>query len=148
MPNFGIESKKNLATAHQQLQELFEEVVKYFDCKVLYGHRTPEEQFELYKKGRKLVNGKWIIADKSKVVTYLDGITKLSNHNTLPSTAVDVVPYTVDWKDLNRFYMFIGFVRAIAITKGIKIRSGGDWDGDTQVKDETFIDLAHFELIL
>ena len=29
----------------------------------------------------------------------------------------------------------------------IKLRWGGDWDRDTQVKDNSFDDLLHFELI-
>ena len=28
-----------------------------------------------------------------------------------------------------------------------RIRWGGDWDGDTDVKDQKFMDLPHFELI-
>ena len=30
---------------------------------------------------------------------------------------------------------------------GIKIRWGGDWDSDTQVNDNKFDDLVHFEEI-
>lgn len=130
MSNFSKESIDNLNTAHPILKELFEEVVKYFDCKVLCGHRGKEEQDKAFSEG------------KSKLKF------PKSKHNSNPSLAVDVVPYPVDWKDLSRFYMFIGFVKGIATLKGIKIRTGGDWDGDTQVKDETFIDLPHFELIL
>ena len=29
---------------------------------------------------------------------------------------------------------------------GLKIRWGGDWDMDTQVKDNNFDDLPHFEI--
>jgi len=29
---------------------------------------------------------------------------------------------------------------------GLKIRWGGDWDMDTQTKDNKFDDLVHFEL--
>ena len=29
---------------------------------------------------------------------------------------------------------------------GLKIRWGGDWDNDTEVKDTGFKDLPHFEL--
>ena len=130
MPNFSKESIDNLNTAHPILKELFEEVVKYFDCKVLCGHRGKEEQDKAFTEG------------KSKLKF------PKSKHNSNPSLAVDVYPYPIDFKDIKRFYMFIGFVKGIATSKGIKIRTGGDWDGDTQVKDETFIDLPHFELIL
>lgn len=43
--------------------------------------------------------------------------------------------------------MFIGYVLATAEQMGIKVISSGDWDGDTQVNDQTFNDLFHFELI-
>ena len=147
MPTFGKRSKRNLATADIRLQELFEEVVKYFDCSVIYGTRTKEEQFDLYKQGRKLIDGNWVKTGQQPIVTNCDGLIKLSNHNYSPSKAVDVVPYPVDFGDTRRFYMFIGFVRGIATMMGIKVRAGADWDGDTQVKDQTFNDLAHFELI-
>ena len=61
--------------------------------------------------------------------------------------AVDVVPYPIDWKDRARFYHFVGFVRGIASQKGIKIRTGADWDGDHLFNDQTFHDLPHFELL-
>ena len=52
MYKFSKRSKDNLASADIKLQQLFNEVIKEFDCTVIYGHRTPEEQFELFKKGR------------------------------------------------------------------------------------------------
>lgn len=130
MPSFGTDSRKNLDTAHPLLQELFEEVIQYFDCKVTQGYRGQADQDAAFTAG------------KSKLKF------PKSKHNNKPSLAVDVCPHPIDWKDLSRFYLFIGFVKGIAINKGIKIRTGGDWDGDTQVKDETFIDLPHFELII
>lgn len=35
----------------------------------------------------------------------------------------------------------------VATMMGVKIRWGGDWDLDTDLKDNTFDDLPHFELI-
>jgi peptidoglycan L-alanyl-D-glutamate endopeptidase CwlK len=34
----------------------------------------------------------------------------------------------------------------VASQMGLKIRWGGDWDMDTQTKDNKFDDLVHFEL--
>jgi peptidoglycan L-alanyl-D-glutamate endopeptidase CwlK len=147
MPYFGKRSKNNLVTADIQLQNLFNEVIKYFDCTVIYGHRTPEEQLELFKNGRALINGSWVITERDKVVTNCDGYSKKSKHNYYPSKAVDVMPYPISWKDTDRMYMFVGFVRGIAQCMGIKVRFGADWDGDTQVKDQSLHDLPHFELI-
>ena len=41
---------------------------------------------------------------------------------------------------------FAGVVKGIASQMGIGIRWGGDWDMDTEVKDNRFDDLVHFEL--
>jgi peptidoglycan L-alanyl-D-glutamate endopeptidase CwlK len=130
MPTFSTKSLKELESCHDNLQLLFREVVKHFDCTVLEGHRGKEAQDEAVRKGTSHVrwpNGK---------------------HNSEPSMAVDVAPYPIDWKDRERFYYFAGFVKGVAARMGIAVRWGGDWDSDTQVKDQTFHDLPHFELVL
>ena len=128
MPTFGERSRNNLATCHEDLQKLFNEVIKYFDCCVICGHRGQEEQ------------------DKA----YHDGFSKLkfpeSKHNQMPSLAADVVPYPIDWNDTRRFYIFVGIVRGIAAMMNIPVRCGADWDGDMELKDQNFHDLPHFEL--
>jgi len=63
------------------------------------------------------------------------------------SLAVDVVPYPINWNDLPRFYMFVGYVKRIADELGITIRCGADWDMDGWSKDQKFHDLPHFELV-
>ena len=118
-----------LNSCHSDLQKLFEEVIKHYDCTILEGHRTEDRQNELYSQG------------KSKV-QFPD-----SMHNGYPSLAVDAVPYPIDWDDLRRMYMFVGIVRGIASQMNIPIRCGADWDGDLEVKDQNFHDLPHFELI-
>lgn len=128
MAEFGTRSKTNLMTCDPRLQDLLETVVEYFDCAVICGHRTEEEQEKAFHEGRS--KARW----------------GQSMHNTLPSMAVDVVPYPVDWEDRERFHHFAGFVRGIAHAKGINIRWGGDWDGDMDLKDNRFDDLPHFEL--
>jgi len=129
MPKFGKRSLDNLNTCHPDLQRLFNEVIKYYDCSVLCGHRTKEEQDAAYHDGRSKV--KW----------------PNGKHNSMPSKAVDVAPYPIVWDDHRRFYMFVGIVRGIAAMMGIKIRCGADWDGDMEVKDQNFHDLPHFELL-
>ena len=130
MPHFSDRSLERLATCHDNLQLLFREVVKHFDCTILQGHRGEDEQNEYFRTGRSKLQ-------------YPN-----SKHNQLPSLAVDVAPYPIDWSDTDRFYFFAGYVKGIADRMGISIRWGGDWDGDTQVRDQTFMDLPHFELRL
>ena len=126
MPSFGAKSLAALETCDFQLQRLFYEVVKHFDCSILEGHRTLERQQQLYAE------------HKTR--------TMRSQHLAEPSRAVDVAPYPTDWTDTARFRVFGGFVLGVASQLGIALRWGGDWDGDTDLKDQTFDDLVHFEL--
>ena len=129
MPRFGSRSINRLKTCDQKLQELFYEVVKHFDCSIIEGNRGEERQNKAYADG------------KSKV-KYPNG-----KHNKFPSVAVDVAPYPIDWSDRDRFHYFGGFVLGVAKQMGLKVRWGGDWDMDTQTKDNKFDDLVHFEII-
>lgn len=128
MPKFSKQSMKNLVTCHVDLQKIFQEVVKDFDCTVICGYRNQESQNEAYSKGY------------SKV-TYPN-----SKHNTLPSLAVDVTPYPINWNDTNRMRYFAGYVIGIAHGMNIHLRWGGDWNSNFELKDENFFDFAHFEL--
>ena len=66
---------------------------------------------------------------------------------------VDVAPYPIDWEDLDRFRYFAGYVMGVAAilhSEGLithRLRWGGDWNRDTQVKDNSFNDMPHFELV-
>jgi peptidoglycan LD-endopeptidase CwlK len=128
MPQFSKTSLKQLSSCHPDLQRLFNEVIKYYDCTILEGYRSDEDQLKAFNTG------------KSKIKS--GGM-----HNKMPSLAVDVAPYPVDWNDKNKFYHFAGFVQGIAKMMNIKIRWGGDWDSDNNLKNQTFFDLPHFELI-
>lgn len=138
MPAFGNVSKTNLATCDPRLQRLFAEVIKHFDCTVVEGHRPVARQQALYAQGR---------TKPGAIVTQLDGVNKKGMHNYLPSKAVDVVPFPVNWNDTERMTYFAGFVKGIAAQLGLKVRWGGDWDQDTHVTDEHFRDLPHFEVV-
>ena len=64
----------------------------------------------------------------------------------IKSMGVDVMPHPIDWNDTKRMYLFCGYVMRTAEVLGIGIRMGCDWDMDTEVLDNTFNDLVHFEL--
>ena len=129
MPAFGKDSQEKLATCDPRLQKVFNEVIKHFDCTVIEGHRGEEAQNKAFAEG------------KSKL-KYPQG-----KHNKIPSLAADVLPYPIDWNDTNRMRYFAGFVVGIAATMGIKLRWGGDWNQNTELKDNSFNDLPHFELV-
>jgi hypothetical protein len=128
MPKFGKSSKARLATCDERLQKVFNEVIKHVDCSILEGHRNEQRQNELYDQG------------KSKL-RYPSG-----KHNSLPSKAVDAVPYPIDWQDIERMRAFAFFVKGVAASMGINLRLGADWDGDFTCKDQSFHDLPHFEI--
>lgn len=140
MPYFSQRSRRQLEQAHPLLQDLFNEVIKHFDCIVIESYRSREDQNKAFRKG----------TSKLKYPH--------SKHNKTPALAVDVAPFPIRWpdpikradtfaKDLARFYMFVGFVKATAKQMNIPIRSGADWDNDNKVDDQTFDDLPHFELV-
>lgn len=129
MYSFSKTSQAKLKTCHPDLQRLFNKVIQQYDCTVIQGWRSNEEQEEYYRTGKSKLR-----AGQSK-------------HNKNPSLAIDVAPYPIDWNNYRRFYHFGGYVKGIADSLNIPIRWGGDWDGDNNFKDQTFHDLPHFELI-
>ena len=153
MANYSKESIEKLRTCEPDLITVFTEVIKVFNNTIIYGYRSPSIQFELFKSGRVYKQGKWIITNKGKIVTYCDGTEKKSNHNYNPSRAVDASPYPIEWNDRERMYYFAGWVmetaRRLKEERKIShdIRWGGDWNRNTEVRDQTFMDLAHFEII-
>lgn len=138
MPSFGQKSKDKLKTCHPDLQRVMEEAIKEYDFTVIYGQRSVEEQFELYKKGREFKDGQWVKVGAT--VTNLDGKTKKSMHNYSPSLAVDIAPYPIDWNDLKRFKEMADVVKKAAEKLGVKIAWGGDW--------KSFKDYPHVELVV
>jgi peptidoglycan L-alanyl-D-glutamate endopeptidase CwlK len=152
MPKFSEISIKRLDTCEDDLQTLFNTVILKWDCRIIYGIRDKDKQFDLWKSGREYIKDEWVITNIGKVLTYKDGINTLSKHNYNPSRAVDVLPYPVDYKDIDRIIRFAGFVEGVAwmlkraglMTKDLTW--GVDWDSDNNMKDQRFMDYPHFEL--
>lgn len=137
MAHFGPTSHARLGTCDARLQDVFNLVVARFDCSILEGTRSIERQREL------------VAAGTSK--------TMASKHLFAPSRAVDAAPYPIDWGEEGdperrfrakaRFYLFAGYVLATAEFLGVRLRWGGDWDGDKDPRDQTWDDLVHFEIV-
>lgn len=128
MWRYSEASEAKLRQLDPQLARVMREVIKLMDVTIVTGYRIKSEQDRLYAEG------------KSKL-QYPD-----SKHNTFPSRAVDVAPYPYDEEDRERFTYMAGMVLGVALRLGIKLRWGGDWDQDGEVKDNSFDDLFHFEL--
>ncbi|HUW45928.1 MAG TPA: M15 family peptidase [Dehalococcoidia bacterium] len=118
MPKFSAKSIANLESCDCRLQAIFNYVIIYHDCSVLCGHRGKDEQDRDYNNGKSKL--KW----------------PFSKHNKIPSQAVDVVPYPIDWDDMERFDRFVKFVKMTAKTMKTPIEYGADWGWD----------YPHFEL--
>lgn len=137
MPKYSTISKSRLATCHEDLQTLFNEVIKYYDCSIVYGHRGEIAQNQAYAEGKSQL--KW----------------PNSKHNKWPSLAVDAAPYertAIDWGKLqsSNFAGFVLGIAAMLFAEGKithRIRSGADWDMDNDVDDTTFWDACHFEIV-
>jgi len=131
----GVYSKESLGylvTCDPYLQQVFKSVLQFFDHKILCGHRPKEEQDAAFNS----------IPQRSKVPW------PKGRHNTLPSEAIDAVVYPIgtlfdekpDPRDIQRQIFFAGYVLAFAAIMGKPLRWGGDWDADTDFKDQTFND--------
>lgn len=120
MPVFGNISLARLETCDERLQKIAHAAIKRMDFSVACGHRGEQEQNEAYARGFSKLK-----FPKSK-------------HNSLPSRAMDLVPWPVDWADVDRFKELGQIVKEEAAKLGIKIQWGGDWP--------RFKDRPHYEL--
>lgn len=128
---------------------------------VTQGYRASAEQDAMFAQGREslaevnrlrklagmaLFDGLNLksVAEAGRIITYKRGGG--SNHNHLPSWALDVAHLQLDgsvkW-DNGALLLFSRLMRAA----DKRITWGGDWDRDGQTADETFHDWPHFELV-
>lgn len=125
MPKFGKRSKKELATAHPDLQRLFNAVIEQIDCTVICGHRGRDDQNKAFVAGKSMLP--W----------------PRSKHNKIPSLAVDVAPYdadtkTIPWNDHSRFRVLSDVAKDTAKRLKIKVECGIDW--------KRFPDAPHYQM--
>lgn len=101
------------------------------DFTVLEGVRTLERQRELYAQGR---------TAPGKIVTW----TMKSSH--IEGKAVDLVPYPLDWNDLEKFNKIKDAMFQAAKELDVNLRWGADWDGDGNYREKGEYDSPHFEI--
>ena len=137
MPKFSQDSFSKLSTCHADLQVLFYEIIKYYDCTILCGYRNKADQEAAFAAGNTKLH-------------YPEG-----KHNHQPSLAVDVISYPIDFNVEKRAFWFGGYVLGIA--QKLKdegkmthsIRWGGAWNGLGELNSKGMLnDLVHFEIIL
>jgi len=111
----------NYPHATPRIIEIMNIVVKIMDNTILCGHRGEAEQNKAFIEGKS--NARF----------------GESKHNEIPSEAVDVAPYPIDWNDTERFARLAGIIEGVAHMLDYKIRWGGDF---ASIKD-----MPHFEII-
>jgi hypothetical protein len=114
-------------TCDVRLQNIVKAAIERIDFAVLCGHRGEQEQQDAFEQGRSKL--RW----------------PRSMHNSVPSKAVDLAPYPINWKDLDRFKALMLIVKDEASKQGVKLRFGWDWNGNEKA-DERFVDWPHVEL--
>lgn len=122
---YGRISERRLATAHPKQQHLWREVIrrvsKERDVSIACGFRDEEAQDEAYQDGNS--QKQW----------------PDSAHNVMPSRAVDAWPYPVAWdaEGVKRFHYLRGFVEAVALDLGIRLKPMIPWDpGHYELEDD------------
>lgn len=132
MPYFGARSKLRLSSCHPHIQDVMNTVIPHIDFTIIYGFRNEADQTAAFEARPQRSQVPW----------------PQSTHNTDPSEGIDVAPFPIAWDDRERFTLLAGMILMAAYDLGIVLRWGGDWDRDTEVKDNKFDDLGHFELVL
>lgn len=121
MYKLSKKSKVHYDTLDPKLQLIVDKVLKIYDISIICGHRNMEDQNKAFdSKHSKL---QW----------------PNSKHNSLPSTAMDIVPYPIDWENIEEFYYMAGIVMAVAEHYFIKLKWGGRF--------KSFFDGPHFEIV-
>ena len=137
MSKFSQSSQTRLDTCNYEIRHIMNTAIISspidFGIPAYGGKRSQSEQYQLFLDG------------ESKC----DGVSKLSKHQS--GDAVDIIAYvpSVGGYTYERDYylMLAGHILATAKRLGYEFRWGGDWDSDNDLKDQTFNDLCHFELV-
>ena len=101
------------------------------DFTVIEGVRTLERQRELYAQGR---------TAPGKIVTWI----MKSKH--IEGKAVDLVPYPLDWNDIEKFNKIKDAMFQAAKELDVNLRWGADWDSDGNYRENGEYDSPHFEI--
>ena len=114
----GTRSLQSLSGVHPDMVAVVKRAIEItgVDFTVIEGIRNINRQRELFKAGK--------------------STTMNSRHIT--GHAVDMVPWPVDWEDLERFEVMSEAMKTAAEELDIPIVWGGDW--------KSFYDAPHFEL--
>jgi hypothetical protein len=119
---FGTRSNQNLELVHPSLVAILRRAIAScpIDFTIVWGHRNEDEQETAYRSGNS--TKRW----------------PFSKHNSIPSLAVDIAPWPIDWNEEDEFGFISGWIARVAHEMGHEIRWGGTWDLN---------DCGHIELV-
>jgi peptidoglycan LD-endopeptidase CwlK len=139
---FGLssQSRAKMNGVHPDLVRVVERAITLttVDFSVLEGVRTLKRQQELYAQGRTKPGPKVTWTMNSKHRAQVDGF----------GHAVDLVPYPLDWNATSKFAAISKAMMAAAKDVGVKVRWGGNWDGDDRPGEKGEFDGPHFEIVV
>ena len=121
MPYFSERSLRNLNSCDERIKNVLYAAIERFDFTVTDGHRTEEAQNRAY-------------AENNSTLRWPD-----SKHNKLPSLAVDIAPWPINYNNINSFFYMAVIILEEASRLKVPMRWGGNW--------KTFKDYPHFELL-
>ena len=129
---FSNRSEEKLSQCSYGIQAVMRKslAMEIMDFSIVEGYRDEQKQTEYFLSGQSKVE-------------WPDG-----KHNTVPSKAVDAVPYVAGSLSWNKLHCCVlaGIILTVAKTLSVKIRWGGNWDMDQEpITDQYFQDLVHFE---
>lgn len=136
-------SHPQISDACQPLQAAWDEIRTEF-AKASVGfylelsevHRSPEQQLELFKKGRSLdSSGRWVVTAKEQVLTNCDGYKVVGRHNYYPAHAIDVV--VVSNSTGKALWTPSRYQCLLEIARRLGLEWGGAW--------KTFVDAPHIQ---
>lgn len=131
---FGTTSKERLKGVHPELIQVVTKGLEMMDLVIVGGGRTLAQQRQFVKEG------------KSQTMN--------SKHLMQPSgfyEAIDLTPYpNFDWSNPRGaadLLIMGGMLLTAAWELNVRIRYGGDWNGNWKNSDNGFQDLDHIELL-
>ena len=131
MYHFSNTSIQKLDTCDAHIILVANHVIRHFDFTVIWGYRGEEDQNECFANG-------------TSTKQFPD-----SFHNVYPSKAIDIVPWPIDWDDLDRFYYLAGLWRGYGKALGIEFIWGNDWNNNnifTREPGDILDDMGHLQL--
>lgn len=158
---YGTASQKVRATICPELQDVFDEALQFFDHALFSGARSEEEQNQMLEDGKTELawpNSKHNVGPEAgRELSYaVDVVLYHEKYGAIWCTPKEAVTIAKDFDTKPHramFWMQMQYARfhervlTIAERKGIKLRWGGDWNGENGILDQDFDDYFHWEIV-